>query len=626
MSVIKILDKSIANKIAAGEVVERPASVVKELVENAIDAGAKNITVEIQNGGTTYIRVTDDGCGMSKDDAKVAFVRHATSKISSVSDLGSIATFGFRGEALAAISAVSRVELITMQQGTEIGTRILLEGGVEALCESAGASVGTTIIVRDLFYNTPARMKFLKKDATEAANIASVMDHLAIGNSNISFTFINNGKATLQTDRNGDLRSAIYSVFGKETCDNLLPVERSFRGVRVYGYVGKPSFSRANRNIQLFYINNRFVRCKTFIAAVDQAYKNLLMNGRYPICFILVDMPAEMVDVNVHPAKMEVKFSNDHAMFESVYYAVKDALSTKADFADQVRTAMQQTENIITENARTIENVDTSVKVKDLQPSLDQNRLQKVSVDFSTVADEYIVSAPIKTKKNDVGQFNESVQTILSEKIDTKPDISFEQQSIEKKDNVFFKYIGEVFDTYIIIQTENSFYLVDKHAAHERMNFEKLLKSYKSNEKFSQQLISPISVSLTQKELDVAIRNKSFIEKFGFEFDQIGMRDIIIRSVPFVITPDDCKLSFIELISIIYDNNKVGLLEAEQAALKMLSCKSAIKAGYKNLREELEPFIKQVLLDKSLNFCPHGRPIFCEYTKSAIEKAFKRVL
>ncbi len=624
MSVIKILDKSIANKIAAGEVVERPSSVVKELVENAMDAGAQNITVEIQNGGTTYIRVTDDGCGMSQDDAKIAFVRHATSKISSENDLGSISTFGFRGEALAAISAVSRIELVTMQESEQLGTRILLEGGVETLCESAGTQKGTTIIVRDLFYNTPARMKFLKKDATEAANIAAVIDHLAVGNSNISFTFINNGKAVLQTDRNGNLLSTIYSVFGKEISENLLPIERSFRGVRVYGYVGKPSFSRANRNIQLFYINNRFVRSKTFVAALDQAYKNLLMNGRFAVCFIFVDMPAEMVDVNVHPAKMEVKFSNDHVMFESVYYAVKDALNAKADFADEVRSAMQQTESVIvSDDDQQKVPLNSYLTSKESIPQ-DKVDFSVKSVDFAVKSDEFIVSAPKKTSA-DFDVFSEPSTAVITPQINQQA-IEYEQQTISKKQEVYFKYIGEVFDTYIIIQTEDSFYLVDKHAAHERMIFERMLKAYQSGEKFSQQLIDGITVSLTQKELDIAVRNKSLIEKLGFEFEQFGVRDVIIRSVPFSITPDDAAGSFIELLSIIHDKNGVGMLEIEQSTLKMLSCKSAIKAGFKNTRDELEPFIKQVLEDKSLNFCPHGRPIFCEYTKAAVEKAFKRVL
>ncbi len=636
MRKIKVLNKNLSNMIAAGEVVERPASVVKELVENSLDSGADNIVVEVRNGGKTYIRVTDNGCGMTKEDARTAFLRHATSKITCEADLFNISTMGFRGEALAAISAVSKVELMTAVSLDYYGTDIIVEGGEEISCKELGLPEGTTIIVRDLFYNTPARMNFLKKDATENANIVSLVNKFAIGYPNVSFKLIVDNKVTLATDKSLELIETIYSVFGKEISDNLIKAERLEQDVCVSGYVGVPRCSRSNRNFQLFYVNNRIVKSKTLTAALDRAYHNLLMNGKYAVSILFISLAYDKVDVNVHPTKNEVKFSDEKKIFDAVYYAVRNAVDSEPQLKRNVLEFLEKSDkvpvkefdseskqqNMPFENIRFTDLKSESKSNPDNAQNDENKDIPVVTVSpFNSINTNRYVNTTLR----DSGYF------VRETKLD--PDELSEKFSLENTDDSYilkpeipYRYIGEVFKTYIIIESGSSFYLVDKHAAHERILFNKIYDMYKNSEKYSQQLIAGIPVTLSPEEADVARQNKEKLEKLGYEFDAFGDYDVILRTIPYVISPGDTVAAFMEMIDILSENKNLDMTEFENATLKMLSCRAAVKAGFDSSDDELESFIEKLLLEGNVNYCPHGRPIICEYTKESVEKAFKRIL
>lgn len=635
MKRIKVLDKNLSNMIAAGEVVERPASVVKELVENSLDSGADSIVVEVRNGGKTYIRVTDNGCGMTEQDAKTAFLRHATSKISCEADLFNISTMGFRGEALAAIAAVSKVELMTAVSLDYYGTDLVIEGGEEISCKEVGLPAGTTMIVRDLFFNTPARMNFLKKDAPENANIVSLINKFAIGYPNVSFKLVTDGRMVLSTDKSLDLLDTIYSVFGKEISDSLLKAERIGEDVCVTGFVGMPRCSRSNRNYQLVYVNNRIVKSKTVTAALDRAYHNLLMNGKHAVCVLLINLPFNKVDVNVHPTKTEVKFSDEKKIFDAVYYAVKNALETEPqvnqkviDFFerpklhDDSKTDTQTSPEDISHDSF-VTGVQTFIPVREEKNEPPETRdvpiitVPKVSSDTRSFAAASVLC--------DSGYFSRETKLDpdeLSEKFggDNVDD------SYILKPEIPYRYIGEIFKTYIIIESGSSFYLIDKHAAHERILFNKIYEMYKNSEKYSQQLIAGVPVSLSPEEASVARENKERLAALGYEFDEFGDYDVILRTIPYVISPGDTVSAFTEMITILSEDKNIEMTEFENASLKMLACKAAVKAGFDSSDAELESFIKKLLLEGNVNYCPHGRPIICEYSKESVEKAFKRIL
>ncbi len=655
MRKIKVLNKNLSNMIAAGEVVERPASVVKELVENSIDSGADIITVEIRGGGKTYIRVTDNGCGMTKEDAKTAFLRHATSKISCEADLFNISTMGFRGEALAAIAAVSKVELLTAVSLDYYGTEIIIEGGEEISCKEVGLPEGTTIIVRDLFYNTPARMNFLKKDATESANIVSLMNKFAIGYPNVSFKLISDGRMLLSTDKSLELIDTVYSVFGKEISDSLIKAERLGDDVCVTGYVGAPRCSRSNRNYQLFYINKRIVKSKTITAALDRAYHNLLMNGKYAVCVLFLSLPYNKVDVNVHPTKTEVKFSDEKKIFDAVYYAVKDALEKEPqinnsvlEFFEKAKLQTQDSEPPVNEKSA-VKSTDVFSPLSGTQTIIAQQESNKENEAVNHASDCTVMTEIKHNRDTDIPTVNVPPFSLSSKKIaaddvmrdsgyftrESKldPDELSEKFCTDNTDDSYmlkpeipYRYIGEIFKTYIIIESGNSFYLIDKHAAHERILFNKIYDRYKDSEKYCQQLLAGIPVTLSPEEADIARRNKDKLAKLGYEFDEFGDYDVILRTIPYVISPGDTVSGFTEMIEILSSDKNQDMTEFENATLKMLSCKAAIKAGFDSSDEELERFIKNLLLEGNVNYCPHGRPIICEYSKESVEKAFKRIL
>lgn len=636
MARINVLPKEIYQLIAAGEVVERPSSVVKEMIENSLDAGAKNITLEIKNGGSTYIRITDDGCGIERDDVRKVFISHATSKISKKDDLNSIGTLGFRGEAMASISAVSKVELLTKAENEEIGTRYEIAGGEELEFDDAGCPNGTTIVVRDIFFNTPARMKFLKKDVTEGNQVAGIVDRMAISHPEISFRFIRDGKQVLITSGNGDLKSTVYSVLGKEMSDSLMSVDYSFNDMRITGFVSKPTASRKSRAGQYFYINNRIVKSKTAMAALEQAYKNTIMVGRFPACVLNIEINPAQVDVNVHPAKTEVRFANEKPIFDLVYYAVKTAIEN-----DRTVKEVEFKENPIyrQESKNVYQNNDNKsfqakfdfFKKKDEPPS-QQVIKTKPREDFWQVEapkPEYKIARDEKPKARvDINieyEEPEEISTAKSKDAPKERDIEKVVITDEKDNENFipnFKLIGEAFKTYLIVEIENELYFIDKHAAHERMNFERF-KAQATVE--TQMLLAPVVVNLTKDEFIAISENVELIKKCGFELEEFGESQIIVRAIPSLVNGDSVKDLMLEIAQKLLEHKTDILPDKIDWIYHSASCRGAVKAGDYTSRQEQEMFVKKLLSMPNIRFCPHGRPVFIKMSKYDIEKQFGRV-
>lgn len=636
MARINVLPKEIYQLIAAGEVVERPSSVVKEMIENSLDAGAKNITIEIKNGGSTYIRITDDGCGIERDDVRKVFISHATSKISKKDDLNSIATLGFRGEAMASISAVSKVELLTKAENEEIGTRYEIAGGEELEFDDAGCPNGTTIVVRDIFFNTPARMKFLKKDVTEGNQVAGIVDRMAISHPDISFRFIRDGKQVLITSGNGDLKSTVYSVLGKEMSDSLMSVDYSFNDMRITGFVSKPTASRKSRAGQYFYINNRIVKSKTAMAALEQAYKNTIMVGRFPACVLNIELNPAQVDVNVHPAKTEVRFANEKPIFDLVYYAVKTAIENdrtvkEVEFKENP-IYRQEPKNVYQNNDnKSFQAKFDFFKKKDEPPS-QQVIKTKPRENFWQVEapkPEYKIARDEKPKARvDINIEYEEPEEISTAKSEDAP----KEQDIEKvvitdeKDNENFipnfKLIGEAFKTYLIVEIENELYFIDKHAAHERMNFERF-KARATVE--TQMLLAPVVVNLTKDEFIAISENVELIKKCGFELEEFGESQIIVRAIPSLVDGDSVKDLMLEIAQKLLEHKTDILPDKIDWIYHSASCRGAVKAGDYTSRQEQEMFVKKLLSMPNIRFCPHGRPVFIKMSRYDIEKQFGRV-
>lgn len=636
MARINVLPKEIYQLIAAGEVVERPSSVVKEMIENSLDADAKNITLEIKNGGSTYIRITDDGCGIERDDVRKVFISHATSKISKKDDLNSIATLGFRGEAMASISAVSKVELLTKAENEEIGTRYEIAGGEELEFDDAGCPNGTTIVVRDIFFNTPARMKFLKKDVTEGNQVAGIVDRMAISHPDISFRFIRDGKQVLITSGNGDLKSTVYSVLGKEMSDSLMSVDYSFNDMRITGFVSKPTASRKSRAGQYFYINNRIVKSKTAMAALEQAYKNTIMVGRFPACVLNIELNPAQVDVNVHPAKTEVRFANEKPIFDLVYYAVKTAIEN-----DRTVKEVEFKENPIyrQESKNVYQNNDNKsfqakfdfFKKKDEPPS-QQVIKTKPRENFWQVEapkPEYKIARDEKPKARvDINiEYEEPEEISTAESKDAPKEQDIEKVVItDEKDNENFipnfKLIGEAFKTYLIVEIENELYFIDKHAAHERMNFERF-KAQATVE--TQMLLAPVVVNLTKDEFIAISENVELIKKCGFELEEFGESQIIVRAIPSLVDGDSVKDLMLEIAQKLLEHKTDILPDKIDWIYHSASCRGAVKAGDYTSRQEQEMFVKKLLSMPNIRFCPHGRPVFIKMSRYDIEKQFGRV-
>ncbi|MBR5472518.1 MAG: DNA mismatch repair endonuclease MutL [Clostridia bacterium] len=628
MPKINVLPKSIAELIAAGEVVERPASIVKEAIENSIDAGATHITVEIQRGGITYIRITDNGCGISGVDVPKAFLRHATSKIEKAVDLDSIMTLGFRGEALAATSAVSRVELFTKTYDEELGTHYKIEGGEEVLYEEVGCPDGTTLIVRDLFYNTPARMKFLKKDVTEGTTVAAVVERQALSHPEIAFKLIRDGKQTLSTSGDGKLASAAYSVLGREISNTLIPVNLTLDGVTVTGLVCKPVSCRASRAYQFTFLNGRYVQSGTVTAASEQAYKNSAMVGKFPVFILCVSVPFETVDVNVHPAKTQVRFSDEKRVFTAVYNAVKNAILSgdtrpeititpqkKNTFLHMTADEYRQTAvNLPTQ--QTNKQTATTVKQEPIKPKTEPTRLKSDNTPFF-LRDEFKPNIPVKKVEVDIIK-EEPVKEILKEE-PVKQEVKQEEKEYSPKEEI--KLIGEAFNTFIAVQKGESIFLIDKHAAHERILFNNLKATHKIE---TQTLLIPISVKLIGDEYSAVVNNLSLLAEYGFEVEDFGNESVMVRAIPAMLSKDDVESVIVEAAESLAKMGKVDL-ERIDDILHTVACKAAIKAGYITSDTEKLNLAIKVLSDNDIMYCPHGRPVAFEIKKYNLEKYFGRI-
>ncbi len=664
MPEIKVLPKQVAELIAAGEVVERPASVIKELVENSIDAGSTQITVEIKNGGVTFMRVTDNGCGIDRDFVATAFLRHATSKVSREDDLNAIATLGFRGEALAAISSVSRVEMITKTKSAEIGSVYRSEGGNGITVDDAGCPDGTTIIIRDLFFNTPARMKFLKKDVAEGTAVGAILDHIALSHPEISIKFIRDGKNVLATPGDGKLLSAIYAVCGREFAATLIPVDFELGGIRVWGYTCKPTACRPKKNAQFVFLNGRYVRSGTVAQALDVAYKNSAMVGRYPAAVLHLTVPFGAVDINVHPAKTEVRFSDDRRIFDCVHYGIKNALS-KGDERPEMKlpetkkqirmTTEEYRQTVLPEfnksKAEPLQQYEKMIAnaVKNQKPQMSEPKLGVgLKIEVPAIPKEQPKADVVEEKTNEpqLSSYEKAVEALKKanceqpkQVVEVKEPPKFQQEpsvsepvavtmqneasvtetATEVEEDI--RYIGEAFATYILVQKGESLYLIDKHAAHERMLFNKL-KNSETN--FSQLLLAPKRVALGKEDYTIIIESVELLKKAGFEVEDFGDGAVIIRAVPSALIDEDVEALILEAAASLSSKRDVEIERLERL-YETMSCRAAVKAGNISTPKELEILAKAILADKDIMYCPHGRPVAIELKKREIEKQFGRI-
>ncbi|GAA6396176.1 DNA mismatch repair endonuclease MutL [Solibaculum mannosilyticum] len=641
MAKIQVLDKQIAELIAAGEVVERPSSVVKELVENSIDAGASAITVEIQNGGVTYIRVTDNGSGIQRDDIPTAFLRHATSKVHTQEDLDHIGTLGFRGEALASIAAVSKVELLTCAKGEMIGSHYRVEGGEEVDMEDAGCPEGTTFIIRDLFYNTPARIKFLKKDVTEANAVAGVLDRIALSHPEVSIKFIRSGKEVLLTPGDGDLLSDVYAVFGRDFAKNLLPVDYTLHGIRVHGYISKPTAARPNRSMQYFFINSRVVRSRTAMAALEESCKGSVMVGRFPASVLHLEVALEGVDVNVHPAKIEVRFVNERPVFDAVYHACKNALQKEDDRKEmELQSAAKPPIRIlpVTPPAKLEQTKLTdqmggksySRREDDAVPSFQMQPMEKGKPSLTGSEDPLFVSGKKLQEKPPVYQSisyipskEESCSSDVDQNIETsqndiEPVVTQEAEEIEEP---AIRVIGEAFSTYIILEVGKELFLIDKHAAHERLLYEQIKKDATINH---QMLLVPVPVTLEKSLYDAVLDHLSLLSQAGFETEDFGDGCILVRSAPLELDGADVELLVTELAGRLVTCRRDLIPEQLEWIYHSVACRAAVKAGDKNSPKELYELAVRAF-EEDVRYCPHGRPIAIRLTQKELEKQFGRI-
>lgn len=703
MGVINVLDKHIAELIAAGEVVERPSSVIKELVENSIDAGAKNITVEIKNGGTTFMRVADDGCGIYRDDIKKAFLRHATSKVKTANDLDMISTLGFRGEALASISAVSRLQVITKNENEEIGSCYEIEGGDEISLEEAGCPTGTTFVIRDLFYNIPARSKFLKKDVAEGNAVSALMDKIVLSHPEVAFTFIRDGKQVLRTFGDGKLLSAIYSVFGKDFAKGLIPVDYTLDSVSVKGYISKPINARPNRNMQNFFINGRFVKTRTGMAALEEAYKGSIMVGKFPSAVLQLTVPYEIIDVNVHPAKIEVRFINERPVFDAIYHAVKTALQQgderkqihfkentafneikKVNPFNNAQAVFAKAENTPAEKPiKPIERIEPVLKNSEPKPynpfdelDLKDEKTKPVSIDNLKMSDssnpfDIYSNQAIKRNselENKKAEFSkqklekaeqlilkatqqeeslpkqeitvddltaESTETPIETEVSKEEVKPLKEISENKTDNndaltelpkeqTKLRFLGEAFNTYIIVEkNDNEVLIIDKHAAHERIIYEKLKAD--SGSANVQYLLTPITVTLDKIDYDAAVSNLDMFAKCSFDVEDFGNGTLLVRSAPQYLAATEIADCITEMSGYIASGKKDIYTEKMDWFYHNVSCRSAIKAGNKSTVQELMDIAWTLEKNPQIKYCPHGRPICIVMTKYEIEKQFGRL-
>ena len=719
MGNIVLLDELTINKIAAGEVIERPASVVKEMVENSIDAGATSITVEIKNGGISFIRITDNGKGIAKDDTEIAFERHATSKIRQASDIETIHSMGFRGEALASIAAVANVELITKTANDEIGTRLVVEAGKVLEHEEIGCKTGTSITVRNLFFNTPVRYKFLKKDFTESGYIEDAITRLALVNPNIAFKLINTGKTIIQTAGNGDIQAVIYGIYGKNIAENVLKVDYTYEDIHISGVIGKPEIARSNRSNQLFFVNNRYVKDKTLSGAIEKGFKGLLTIGKYAFSILNIEMDPSKVDVNVHPAKLEVRFSDESKIFKSVYHAVNDTLlkndliknsdrgeeknnlgttslfgnrstigaeinnnrfNSLLELQRKIKEDLEKSKKDINynpfkkeeeekEEINKTEETKTIVTTNPVEETTHVETEPKVENTNNSVKTEEVVTEPKEDKKLNIKkikkankEIDKQIENLTNNNIKeeekkesfdemyfkifgTKPpkieddNQKQEPQAITKEDNTTlfdnieddykykqqYKFIGIVFNTYIIFEMDDEMYIMDQHAAHERIMFEKVKKNfYAEEEKDSQLMILPDIITLTHKEMDIAKENMELFRKAGFIIEEFGDNTIKISGTPSICLELNTRDLFLETLDEINSVSRTAKQEIENKFLATIACKAAVKAHMVLTKEEVESLMDELLKLTNPFTCPHGRPTVIKMSKYEIERKFER--
>ena len=719
MGNIVLLDDLTINKIAAGEVIERPASVIKEMVENSIDAGATNINVEIKNGGISYIRISDNGKGIGKDDMEIAFERHATSKIRQASDLEIVKSMGFRGEALASIAAISNVEMVSKYEDSDIGNKIVVEAGNVLEFEETGCPQGTTITVRNLFFNTPVRYKFLKKDFTEAGYIEDVITRIALVNPNIAIKLVNSGKTVIQTSGNGNLQDVIYAIYGKDIASNILDVEYTYDDLHITGVVGKPEIARSNRSNQMFFVNKRYIKDKVLTGATEKAFKGMIPIGKFGFVILNIEMEPSKVDVNVHPAKLEVRFQEENKIFKAIYHAIQETLlkaelisapekeveDTKEaveevkqshlfgnlfkkqekvnEFQDTARVNLveemynaknnEEMEKTLIINAEEIkeqlrkeeENIDkvnnisddSKEEIKEANISIG-NILTDLAKMKADISEEVDISDEIDVQDNiEVNQKVEELSNLrVEETFDTMYErtfgkipasteekifedkkkidayelikdnnISVFEQVEEIKQKPVYKYIGIAFSTYIIIEINDEMYIIDQHAAHERIMYEKIKKNYYSNgEKESQMLLLPDVITLTHKEMDIARDNMEIFEKAGFELEEFGENTIKLNGVPTVCYDLDTKELFLETLDEINTVARTAKQEIEERFIETVACKAAVKAKMSLNVQEVESLMDELLRLPNPFTCPHGRPTAIKMDLKDIEKKFAR--
>ncbi len=622
------LSQHVANLIAAGEVVERPASVVKELLENAVDAGASKITIEIRDGGMTFLRVTDNGCGMASEDAKTAFLRHATSKLRTAEDLAAIATMGFRGEALAAIASVSRIDLLTKTPGAIIGTSLHLEAGVITEESEAGCPDGTTIIIRDLFFNTPARMKFMKSDTVEGGRVAAAVQMQALAHPEVAITFLRDGKQILSTPGSGSLQEAVYCVYGREM-KQMTEVNSRWETYSLTGFVSKPTDARPSRALQTFFVNDRPVKSKLLVAALEEAYRNQIMVGKFPACVLHLRLPANAVDVNVHPAKTEVKFLSEKAVFDCVHYGVLAALNKQTDRPQvQFKPApppVQPPKPIIPTPAAppakkepffrtmTTEEYKTfSSAIKDApQPRKEAAAATVTAVQQQLDLRETVITPAVTPVIPPMPKASVPV-----------PEEEPVQEAITMPAEIPWRMVGELYNSYIIVEQGEEAFLIDKHAAHERILFEKL----KANQEAisSQMLLSPVPVRLSAEAASQLLANTALLAELGFEIDEFGDNTVLLRQIPMDLSPDAASEAVEALAADLLKGRRESADTVRDELLHTVACKAAIKAGWDNDEKELLALVKQVMSNEDLKYCPHGRPICVTLSKKQLEKQFKR--
>lgn len=716
MGNIVLLDDNTINKIAAGEVIERPASVVKELMENSIDAGATAINVEIRNGGISYIRITDNGKGIAPDDMEIAFERHATSKIRKAEDLETVKSMGFRGEALASVAAISKIEMVSKTAENEIGYRIEIEGGKIINKEEAGCPKGTAITITDLFFNTPVRYKFLKKDFTEAGYIEDAVTRLALVHPEVAIKLINSGKTIIQTPGNNESKATIYSIYGKDVAENILDVDYTYEDIHITGVIGKPVIARSNRSNQLFFVNQRFIKDKTLTSAAEQGYKGMITIGKYGFLVLNIEMNPQKVDVNVHPAKLEVRFEEESKIFKAVYHTIKDTLlkgdlveDTERDKANlETENALidtKQIEETVTANAKPAEEVQYNPNIeqkkdkglaglfrkmqvsreegnsetnkqemnsqveKEFDPfivpqkpevitqvedtkqldnmetkvidakevnekllegvkKLDSLQMEPQTEDFDEMYVRTFGSMPVEAKKENekkAEQLREEEEKyqVKTEELTTAENISIFEE--EKQIIPNYKFIGIAFSTYIILELDKELYILDQHAAHERILYEKVKKNYYSEEeKDSQLMLLPDIINLSHKEMNIARENMEMFQKAGFTLDEFGENTIRLTGVPNICLELNTKELFLETLDEINTVARTAKQEIEEKFIATVACKAAVKANMALTREEVDKLMEQLLVLSNPFTCPHGRPTAIKMTKNDIERKFSR--